>query len=95
MRHISEKFIEKSKQILYLTTFLFFEKPVFCEIIWKTTVEPGKTQMVTLHMRIACWLPKATNTRSEYAIFIVFPQQQWLHEWALTWRYTYVACLFK
>ena len=31
-------------------------------------------------IRIAWWIPKATNTRSEYVIFIVFPLQQWLHE---------------
>ena len=31
-------------------------------------------------MRLACWIPKATNTHSEYIILIVFPQQQWLHE---------------
>jgi hypothetical protein len=26
-------------------------------------------------MRFACWLTKATDTRSEYVIFIAFPQQ--------------------
>jgi len=28
-------------------------------------------------MRIACLIPKATNTHSEYVIFIAFPQQRW------------------
>ena len=31
-------------------------------------------------MRIACWIPKATDTHSEYAILIAFRLQQWLHE---------------
>ena len=31
-------------------------------------------------MRIACWIPKVTNTRTEYAIVIAFPLQQWLRE---------------
>ena len=31
-------------------------------------------------MRIACCIPKATNTLSEYVILIVSPLQQWLHE---------------
>jgi len=44
-------------------------------------------------MRIACWIPKATNTHSEYVIFIDFPLQQWLHQQASILRYTYVACL--
>ena len=29
-------------------------------------------------MRFACWLNKATDTHSEYAIFIAFQRQQWL-----------------
>ena len=28
-------------------------------------------------MRIACWIPKATNTYSEYVIHIAFALQQW------------------
>jgi hypothetical protein len=44
-------------------------------------------------MRIACWITKATNTHSGYAILIAFPQQQWLHERASMIRYTYIACL--
>jgi hypothetical protein len=35
-------------------------------------------------MRIACWIPKATDTHSEYVILIVFPMQQWLHEHCLS-----------
>jgi hypothetical protein len=45
-------------------------------------------------MRIACWVPKATNTHSEYVILIAFPLQQWLHERALMLRYMFIACLF-
>jgi hypothetical protein len=31
-------------------------------------------------MRIACWIPKATNALSEYVMFIAFTRHQWLHE---------------
>jgi hypothetical protein len=31
-------------------------------------------------MRIASWIPKATNPHSKYVILIAFPLQQWLHE---------------
>ena len=44
-------------------------------------------------MRVACWIPKATNTHSEYVILIAFPLQQWLYEWASMLRYTYTDCL--
>jgi len=31
-------------------------------------------------MRVACWIPKATNTHSEYVIFIALPLQKWFRE---------------
>jgi hypothetical protein len=44
-------------------------------------------------MRIACWIPKATKTHSEYVIFFAFPLQQWLRERASVLRYTYITSL--
>jgi hypothetical protein len=44
-------------------------------------------------MHIACWILKATNTYSEYALFIDFPMQQWLHEHASKIRDAYIVCL--
>ena len=49
--------------------------------------------MTVWRMRIAYWIPNATNTHSEYVILIAFPQQQWLHERASTLRYTYIVCI--
>ena len=62
------------------------------EIMWKNVVERGRPQMTIWRMRIVCWIPKATNTHSEYEI-IAFPLQQWLHERASMLRCTYVAGL--
>jgi len=42
----------------------------------KNTVQPGRPQMTIWHMRIACWLSKATNPHSVYVILISFPLQQ-------------------
>jgi len=61
----------------------------------KNTVDPDRTQIKIWRMRIAFWIPKATNTHSEYVIFIVFPLQQWLHERASMLRYTSIACFVK
>ena len=74
--------------------FLFENFAVY-EITWKNIVEPGRTQMTIWHIRIACWIPKATNTPSEYVLIIASPQQQWLRERALILRYMYTACLVK
>jgi len=40
--------------------------------MWKNIREPGRQQMAIWHTRIARWVPKATNTHSEYVIRIDF-----------------------
>jgi len=44
-------------------------------------------------MRFACWIPKVTDTHSEYVIPIAFPRQQRLRQRVSVLRYTYLACL--
>ena len=44
-------------------------------------------------MRFAFWIPKATDTHSEYVTFTAFPLQQLLHESAWVLRHTYIVCL--
>jgi len=44
-------------------------------------------------LRIACWIPKAADTHSEYVILIAFSLQQLLYECSLMLRYTRFACL--
>jgi len=51
--------------------------------------------MTIRRMRIACWIPKATNTHMQYALLTAFPLQQWLHERASILRYMYTACLLQ
>jgi hypothetical protein len=48
--------------------------------MWKNIVEWGRPQMTIWRMRIACWLPKATNTHTQYVTFTAYPLQQWLGE---------------
>ena len=52
----------------------------FYEIMWKNTVQPDRSHTTSWRTRIACWIPTATNTHSEYAILIASPLQQRLHE---------------
>ena len=58
----------------------------------KNIVEPYRPQMTIRRIRIACWIPKATNTYSEYVILIAFPLQEWLHERASMLRLSSVTC---
>jgi endonuclease III len=48
---------------------------------------------VIRHMRIACWITKATDTHSEYVILNAFPRQQWFRERVSMLRYAYIVCL--
>jgi hypothetical protein len=48
--------------------------------------------MTIWRIRIAYWIPKATNTHTGCVILIAFPLQQWMHERASMLRYTYIAC---
>jgi hypothetical protein len=52
----------------------------------------GRVHITIWRMRIACWIPKATNTRSEYEILTAFPLQQWLYEHASMLLCTYIGC---
>jgi len=45
-------------------------------------------QMTIWRMRIACWLPEATNTHAVCVILVAFQLKQWLHERATVLRYT-------
>ena len=59
-----------------LTSMLFWA--VFLrvyEVMLENTVERGRSQMTIWRMRIACWVPKATNTHSGCVIHIAFPLQ--------------------
>jgi hypothetical protein len=49
--------------------------------------------MTMWRMPIACWIPKATNTHSEYVLLIDFPLQQWLYERAPILSYMYIVCI--
>ena len=56
------------------------------EMVWKDMVEPDRPQMTVRRMRCACWIPRSTNTHTQYAILIAFPLQQWLHEHCLSYQ---------
>jgi len=83
---------DKAKtQIVYPVTF--FENRAVSDTMWKQFAEPDKPQMTLRRMRFACWISKAADTHSEYAILTSCPLQQWFQENASMLR-IYVPCLF-
>jgi hypothetical protein len=64
------KVVEKIKTHI-LCSVPFFNH-VFYEIIWNNIVERGRPHMAMWRMWIACSIPEATNTHSEYTILLLF-----------------------
>jgi hypothetical protein len=52
-----------------------------------------RAEEVADDMRIACWIPRATHTHSEYVILMAFPQQKFFSDSATMLRN--VQCLSR
>jgi hypothetical protein len=53
-----------------LNNVLFENGAAVYEITFKTIAQTGRQQITIWRMRIACRIPKATNTHSENVIFV-------------------------
>jgi hypothetical protein len=68
--------IEHSTHFM-LSVLFHFENRADYEITWKNTEETGRPHSTIWRLRIASWIPKATETYSVCVILIVFPVHQW------------------
>ena len=57
-------------------------------------VESESAQLKIQRMRISCWMPKSTDTHSQYVIIIGFPLQQLLHDRPSVLRYIPLPVFF-
>ena len=87
------KVVENVKTHILGSVTFFPKNLAVYEIMWKNIVERCRSQMTIWRMRIACWIPNAIKTHSQYVIYNDFPLQKWLHERASMLRYKYIACL--
>jgi len=65
MKNVSDKNCKENRKthLMFGNFFFFLQKILpFMRKCEKSIVERGGPQMTIWHMRIACWLPKATNT---------------------------------
>jgi hypothetical protein len=73
---LQTKVVQKiKKNILCSATFFFFFFVVY-EIMINFIVQQSRPQMTIWRMRIARWIPRATNTHSQYVTVVAFPLQQ-------------------
>jgi len=63
------RIVKKIKTPILYSEF-FFENLAVYEVMWKNIVQRDRTKMTILRMRIACCVTKATNTHSDFVIFI-------------------------
>jgi len=58
--------------------------------MWKNIAELGRPPLTVWHIRISCWILKATHN-ADYVMLIAFPLHHWLHERASLLCYVYIA----
>jgi len=76
MRNVSDKVAEEIKTHISCSITPPpppLENRATYEIMWKNTVQLGRPQMKIWRMRIACCIPNASSSHSEYVILIAFP----------------------
>ena len=94
MRNVSHKSCSQNQNTRFTYNNLFFlENCTVYAIMRKNIVVPGRQQMTICSMHIACKIPKATNTHSQYVIQYCFPLQHWLHECISMSHCMHIACL--
>jgi len=64
MRNISDQSCKANRNTTFCVPELifFFEIRAVYEIMWENNVNPDRPQMTIWRMRIACYIPNATNT---------------------------------
>jgi len=78
MRNVSDKSCTENQNTHFVLSNFFFQKS--CRLrdnVEKNVLERGRSQMTIWRMRIAFWIPKATNIHTEYVTLIALPMQQW------------------
>jgi hypothetical protein len=78
MRNVSDKSWRENQKHFIINSIFFFENSTVPETKWKKDGGGGQATDDNLlrRMRIACWIPNAPNTHTEYVILIAFPRQR-------------------
>jgi len=88
------KVVQKIKtHILCSVTFFRKSCGLWDNVEKYCTARKSTDENLIRRMSITCWIPKTTNTRSEYVVLTAFPLQKWLHERDSLLHFTYIACL--
>jgi len=96
MKNVLDESCRENRNTHFMSNNFFFpfSKIVpFMRYIGKTFAVRSRPQMTICRIRIACLIPRATNSRSGCVLHIDFPLQQWLHERSSLLHSPYIALL--
>jgi hypothetical protein len=65
MKIVSDKVCSENQNTFYDQYHFLIENRASYEIMWKNIVELDRPQVTIWRMRLACWIPKATNTHTQ------------------------------
>jgi hypothetical protein len=96
IRNVADKYCRENQNTHFVLNNIFRKSCRLWDNVEKYC-RPGQAtdDSIIRRMRISCWIPKATNTHSEYVMLPPPPyaRQQWLHDRTSLISYRYIACL--
>jgi hypothetical protein len=72
MRNVSDKFVEKFETHILCSIFFIRKSCRLCDNV-ENIVDRGRSQVTIWRVHLVCWINKATDANSEYALLIAFP----------------------
>ena len=93
MSSVLDNVVKKIRTHIFCSVVLY-RNPAVNDEMWKNNGRVGQATYdnIIWRMRIACWIPKPTDTHWKYVRFIAF-LWQWLRERASLLGHTYSVCL--
>jgi hypothetical protein len=79
MRNVLDNDCRMNQNTYFVLRNFFLILP-FVRYVEKYCRAGQQAQMAIRRVRVSRWIPKFTDTHSEYVILIPYPLQQWLHE---------------
>ena len=92
MINVKDKSCRENQNTPFMFSNFFFEYHAVYEIMWNIIVESDRPQMTIWLMRIARWIPKATNIHWECAMITAI-SRRWLYGGASVLRYSCIDCI--
>ena len=85
MRNVLDKICRENQNTDFMFNNVFWTSCRLWDYVEKYCRDGQATNnSIILRMRIACWIPKVTQTQLVYVMLIAFSLQQWLHERTLS-----------